>query len=69
MSDLLNFEWPALSTVLKTMFELHTHSSKKTKEEATVVTLVKHNDLDQCYYNGASTVKQLYSKYIVRENQ
>ena len=68
MSDLFNFEWPALSTVLRTMYELHTYRSKKTKEEATVETLVKHNDLDQCYCNGASTVKPLYSEYIVREN-
>lgn len=68
MSDLFNFEWPALSTVLRTMYELYTYRSKKSKEEATVVTLVKHNDLDQYACNGACTVKQLYSEYIVKEN-
>ncbi|EGW13405.1 hypothetical protein I79_023259 [Cricetulus griseus] len=49
------------------MCELHTYRSKKTKEEATVVTQVKYNDdLEQHYCNGASTVKQLYSEYILR---
>lgn len=44
MGDLANFEWPALSTVLRTMYELHTYRSKQIKEEATVVTQVKHNE-------------------------
>lgn len=35
MTDLSDFERPALATVLRTMYELHINRSKKTKEEAT----------------------------------